>query len=172
MDKSFLAKQIVEVCHLKGRFTLRSGQTSKEYFDKYRFEAIPQLLESIALLMTPLIPKETELLAGLEMGGIPLVTALSFKTGKPVRFIRKEAKAYGTRQIAEGGDIRGKTLCLIEDVITTGGQALLSAKALREAGAKVSAVLCVIYRGDNLSDLEKQGLKVIPLFTRDELINQ
>ena len=171
MEKSLLAKQIVEVCHLKGQFTLRSGQVSEEYFDKYRFEAIPQLLESIALLMTPLIPKETELLAGLEMGGIPLVTALSLKTGKPTRFIRKEAKPYGTRQVAEGGAIQGKTLCLIEDVITTGGQALLSAKALREAGAHVSAVLCVIYRGNNPFDLEKQGLKLIPLFTREELIN-
>ena len=171
MEKSLLAKQIVEICHLKGRFTLRSGQISDEYFDKYRLEALPQLLESIALFMIPLIPKETELLAGLEMGGIPLVTALSLKTGKPTRFIRKEAKTYGTRQIAEGGDIQGKTLCLIEDVITTGGQALLSAKALREAGAQICAVLCVIYRGNNLADLEKQGLKVIPLFSKEELIS-
>lgn len=170
MEKSLLAKQIVEACHLKGHFTLRSGQVSTEYFDKYRFEALPKLLESIALSMAPLIPKETDLLAGLEMGGIPLVTALSLKTGKPARFIRKQAKSYGTRQISEGGDIKGKNLCLIEDVITTGGQALLSAKALKKAGARVCAVLCVIYRGESPSPLEKQGLKFIPLFTREELI--
>lgn len=170
MEKSLLAKQIVEACYLKGHFTLRSGQISQEYFDKYRFEAIPQLLESIALSMAPLIPKETDLLAGLEMGGIPLVTALSLKTGKSARFIRKQAKTYGTQQISEGGDINGKTLCLIEDVITTGGQALLSAKALQEAGARVCAVLCVIYRGETPSTLKKQGLKLIPLFTREELM--
>ena len=170
MKKSFLAKQIVENCRLTGHFTLRSGQTSSEYFDKYRFESQPQLLKAIASLMAPLIPKKTDLLAGLEMGGIPLATALSLETGLPIRFVRKEAKSYGTCQICEGGDIKGKTLCLIEDVITTGGQALISAKALRSAGAKVSTVLCVIYRGDNPSYFKEKNLQLLPLFTREELM--
>lgn len=170
MEKSLLAKQIVEVCHLTGHFTLRSGQTSSEYFDKYRFESQPQLLRSIVQFMAPLVPKETDLLAGLEMGGIPLATALSLETGKPARFVRKEAKSYGTRQICEGGDIQGKTLCLIEDVITTGGQALISAKALRSAGAEIHTVLCVIYRGKDKAPFEEENLRLIPLFTRKELM--
>ena len=170
MTKSLLAKQIVETCRLTGHFTLRSGQTSSEYFDKYRFEAHPQLLKSIAHLMAPLVPKKTDLLAGLEMGGIPLATALSLETGLSTRFVRKEAKSYGTRQICEGGGVKGKTLCLIEDVITTGGQALISAEALRSAGAKVHTALCVIYRGDDLSVFKEKDLQLIPLFTREELM--
>lgn len=170
MKKSFLAKQIVEACRLTGHFTLRSGQTSSEYFDKYRFESQPQLLGAIASLMLPLIPKKTDLLVGLEMGGIPLATALSLKTGLPTRFMRKEAKSYGTRQICEGGDVKGKNLCLIEDVITTGGQALISAEALKTSGAEVSTVLCVIYRGDKPTPFKEKDLQLIPLFTREELM--
>ena len=84
--------------------------------------------------------------------------------------MRKEAKSYGTRQVCEGGNIQGKNLCLIEDVITTGGQALISAQALRSAGAKVHTVLCVIYRGEDTSPFEKEKLQLIPLFTREELM--
>ena len=169
MEKSVLAKHIVEVCRLTGTFTLRSGRVSSEYFDKYRFEARPRLLESVAQGMAPLIPGDTDLLAGLEMGGIPLAVALSLQTGKPLRFVRKTAKTYGTCQICEGGDIQGKTLCLVEDVITTGGQALLSARELRRAGGKVSAVVCVVYRGDDPSNLKKEGLQLLSLFTLKEL---
>ena len=172
MKKSLLARQIVETCRLTGRFTLRSGQTSSEYFDKYRFEAQPQLLQAIVRLMAPLIPNGTDLLAGLEMGGIPLATALSLETGLPIRFVRKEAKSYGTRQVCEGGDVQGKTLCLIEDVITTGGQALLSTKALRSSGAKIHTVLCVIYRGNDFSLFKEQNLELISLFTREELMGE
>ena len=169
MKKSLLARQITESCRLTGRFTLRSGQISPEYFDKYRFEARPRLLQAIARRMAPSVPKGTDLLAGLEMGGIPLVTALSLETGLPSRFVRKEAKTYGTRQICEGGEVRGKTLCLIEDVITTGGQALISIKNLRSDGAKVHTVLCVIYRGEDSTLFKEQNLELVPLFTREEL---
>ena len=172
MKKSLLARQIVKACYLTGQFTLRSGQTSSEYFDKYRFEANPRLLQGVVQLMAPLVPEGTDLLAGLEMGGIPLATALSLKTGLPARFVRKEAKSYGSREICEGGEILGKTLCLIEDVITTGGQALLSIKTLRSAGAKIRTVLCVIYRGDDPSLFKDQNLELIPLFTREELMNE
>ncbi|GMR64254.1 hypothetical protein BAC7755_09240 [Bacillus sp. MN7755] len=96
--------------------------------------------------MKELIPPETEVLAGLEMGGIPVATALSLQTSIPVVFVRKEAKKYGTCKLAEGIDITGKNICVVEDVITTGGQILLSTKDLRELGAKVHHVLGVIER--------------------------
>ena len=171
MGKSLLSKKIQETCLLKGNFLLRSGQTSKEYFDKYRLEAQPSLLDEISSLMCELIPEDTELLAGLEMGGLPLVTALSLKTQIPCRFVRKQAKKYGTKEICEGGSIKGKRLCLIEDVVTTGGQILLSTKELRQRGGLIHTVLCVIHRGESSLELEKEGLKLLPLFTKKDLLS-
>ena len=149
MELKNLAQKIYEVSHLTGEFKLRSGQISNEYFDKYQFECRPEILKEIAKTMKNMIPKGTELLGGLEMGGIPLATALSFETGIPTVLVRKEAKEYGTAKLAEGPDIKGKKICLIEDVITTGGQVAESTNDLRNLGAIVEDVLCVIYRGKN-----------------------
>ena len=170
MEKSLLAKKILKICKLQGSFQLRSGLKSSEYFDKYLFEGIPSILDEVTSLMQDLIPKDTELLAGLEMGGIPIATSLSLKTQIPCRFVRKQAKDYGTQKLCEGGDIQGRKLCLIEDVITTGGQVLLSAKELRERGARIDTVLCVIHRGEDLSKLEEAKLNVRALFTKKELV--
>ncbi len=170
MTHAELAKKIDAICHLKGDFLLRSGIRSSEYFDKYRFESRPELLKPIAELMKNLIPSDTECLAALEMGGIPIGTALSLVTGLPCAFIRKTAKDYGTCQYAEGIEIVGKKLCIIEDVITSGGQVILSTKDLRESGAIVTNVLCVINRGG--SDAEKKlseiGLKLFSAFVRSD----
>jgi len=155
---------------LTGSFTLRSGQVSSEYFDKYLFESDPALLVDIASEMTKLVTEGTEIVAGLEMGGIPIATALSLKTGIPAVFVRKKAKEYGTCKLAEGTTIDSKKLCIIEDVITTGGQVVLSTNDLRGLGAIIENVLCVIERDiKGRENLEKEGLKLHSLFTMDEL---
>jgi len=141
-----LARRVYETAHLTGEFTLRSGQVSHEYFDKYLFEADPVLLRDIAEAMAPLVPAGTEVLAGLELGGIPLVTMLSQVTGLPALFVRKQAKDYGTCRLAEGGEVDGRQVTVVEDVVTTGGQVLLSCADLRARGALVGTVLCVIDR--------------------------
>lgn len=170
LSKSDLAKKIYDICHLTGTFQLRSGTTSHEYFDKYRFESQPDLLREIARQMAPLIPADTQALAGLEMGGIPIATALSLQTGIPCAFVRKTAKDYGTCQFAEGLEVKGKKVCLIEDVITTGGQVILSAHDLRKIGAQISTVLCVIHRGTGKeSKLEEIDLKMKALMTLQDL---
>ena len=87
-----LAARIKQCARLTGQFTLRSGRTSDTYFDKYQFEADPHLLRAIADEMVRLVPPDTEVLAGLEMGGIPIVSLLSQATGLPAAFIRKEPK--------------------------------------------------------------------------------
>ena len=96
MTKAETAKRIFETAHITGTFTLRSGQVSNEYFDKYLFEAQPDLLAAIVTEMRALLPEGTQVLAGLETGGIPLCTILSAQTGIPAAFVRKKAKEYGT----------------------------------------------------------------------------
>lgn len=170
MTREQLGKAIYDISHLTGNFKLRSGQTSTEYFDKYRFESQPRLLKAIAQQMVPLLPKNIDALAGLEMGGIPIATALSFETGLPVLFVRKKAKDYGTCEFAEGLEFQGQRLCIVEDVITTGGQVLLSTQDLRQAKALVQHVVCVIHRGQNPEPkLQELGLEMKSLFTMNEL---
>lgn len=170
MNRQELAKKIFEVSHLTGEFKLRSGQISTEYFDKYRFESQPMLLNAIAEQMKLLIPNDTDILAGLEVGGIPIATALSLLTGIPVVFVRKKAKDYGTCLLAEGAPIKNRKVCIIEDVITTGGQVFLSAEDLKKDGATINSVLCVIDRGsDSIQKMDEKGLILKPLFTMAEL---
>ena len=173
MTKSEVAKKIYELSHITGEFLLRSGQISNEYFDKYLFEANPIVLAEIAKIMSELIPEGTEVLAGLEMGGIPVVTAISANTGMPAAFVRKKAKEYGTCKLAEGADVTGKHVLIIEDVVTTGGAIIKGANELREKGAVIDSVLCVIQRADKASDiLAAEGLKLIPAFTMEYIKEQ
>lgn len=171
MTKQELAKALFECSHLTGEFLLRSGTTSHEYFDKYQFESQPHLLKAIAEHMKGSLPS-CDALAGLEMGGIPIATALSMATNTPQCLVRKEAKTYGTCKLAEGIDVKGKNLCIIEDVVTTGGQLIKSAEQLRERGAVITKALCVIYRGPvdaDLSNFSRTGIQLTPLFTADDL---
>ena len=173
-DNSPLAKRIYDTAHITGDFLLRSGARSTEYFDKYLFEADPDLLKHIALAMVKLVPPGIDALAGLEMGGIPLATMLSQLTGLPVLFVRKKAKEYGTCKIAEGGQVRGRKLLIVEDVVTSGGAILDAARALREEGAILGPVICVIDRespapANGPANLAKVGLDLKPLFTMTEL---
>ncbi|MGN6253208.1 MAG: orotate phosphoribosyltransferase [Marmoricola sp.] len=169
MDDS-LARDVDACCRLSGEFTLRSGQVSSEYFDKYLFESQPALLDRVAAQMVGLVPDGTELLGGLELGGIPIATVLSAKTGLPALFVRKAAKEYGTCKLAEGPDVAGRRVTLVEDVITTGGAVRDATRALREAGAVVETVVCAIDRspaGENpLADV---GLEVRPVLTKEQL---
>ncbi len=170
MNREELAIKIFDTAHLTGEFLLRSGKISNEYFDKYRFESDPKLLDAIGDQMVKLIPEGTEVLAGLEMGGIPLATVLSLKTGIPAVFVRKEAKKYGTCKVAEGLDFSGKKVCIVEDVVTTGGQIILSAKDIRDNGATTASVLCVIVREEKaFANLAEAGLNLLPLFSMAEI---
>ncbi len=165
-----LAARIQERAMLTGTFTLRSGATSDVYFDKYRFESDPALLREICEAMAPLIPAGTEAIAGLELGGIPLATVLSQITGLPALFVRKEAKTYGTAQLAEGGPVEGRRLVVVEDVVTSGGQVLASCADLRGLGATITAVLCVIDReAGGAEALAADGLELRALYTRSQL---
>jgi orotate phosphoribosyltransferase len=165
-----LAADIDATCRLTGEFTLRSGQVADTYFDKYLFEAQPALLDRVAARMVDLLPEGTELLGGLELGGIPLATMVSSRTGLPALFVRKKAKEYGTCKLAEGPGVDGRRVTLVEDVITTGGAVRDATRALRDAGATVEVVMCAIDRSPEGSNpLADVDLEVRPVLTKAEL---
>lgn len=171
MERDELARTIFDRTHLTGQFVLRSGAVTDEYFDKYLFESDPVLLRAVGEALVPLVPAGTEALAGLELGGIPLATILSQLTGLPALFVRKEAKTYGTCRLAEGGEVEGRRLTIVEDVVTSGGQVVLSARDLRARGATVEhAVVVVDRRGpEQERSLADAGIELHALFTTDEL---
>lgn len=165
-----LASVIDSTCRLRGEFTLRSGCVSDEYFDKYRFEGDPHLLRQVAERIVPLLPSDTQVLGGLELGGVPIATMVSALTGLPVIFVRKEAKTYGTRRLAEGGDFSERTVTLVEDIITTGGAVRNAAVALRGLGATVHTVVCAIDRSrPGANTLHELGLTTRSVLTKGDL---
>ncbi len=170
MPAASLAQRVFQAAHLTGGFKLRSGATSSEYFDKYRFEGDPVLLRDIATALAARLPGHFDVLAGLEMGGIPIATMLSQISGKPALFIRKKAKDYGTCRFAEGGEVKGRRLLLVEDVVTSGGQIIESARALRSEGGVITDVVCVIDReAGGVAALAKEGLSLTSLLTMTQL---
>ena len=170
MQRQALARAITDRALIHGQFLLRSGATSTEYFDKYMFESDPQLLRAIAEALAPLVPTGIDALAGLELGGVPLAGLVLPARGGTEVFVRKKAKEYGTMRFAEGGEVAGKRLLVIEDVVTSGGQVVLSTRDLRGAGATVAAALCVIDReAGGGAALAAEGVALRALFTMSEL---
>jgi len=174
ITKNEVGKIIFKECYITGEFKLRSGIVSNEYFDKYQFETNSFLLYSISKILLRKIQREQifnpGLFAGLETGGIPIVTMLSYLTGLKCVFIRKQKKEYGTQKLAEGPPVNDERLIIIEDVITTGGQVAKSVINLRELGAKINKAFCIIDREQGgKENLKKIGVNLYSLFTMEEL---
>lgn len=170
-DREGLARDLVAAAVLRGTFTLRSGQTSSYYIDKYRLTTEPALLSRITDQLTGLVPKEVDRLAGTALGAVPLATALSLSTGLPCVFVRVDAaKDHGTAKSIEGRLDAGDRVTLVEDVVTTGGASLAAVELLKAAGAEVVAVLAVVDREEG--GRERFGAAGVPfqtLFTVTEL---
>lgn len=171
MERAELARQLKATSVLFGQYRLRSGESTQFYVDKYRFESDPTMLNAIADELEKLLPESFDKLAGLELGGIPLATALSLRTGKECLYVRKVPKTYGTRNLVEGGFNPGETVTVIEDVITTAGQACASIEQMRQLGLVVPYVVCVIDRQQGgKENLERVGCLLSSVFSIDELM--
>lgn len=147
MTDSELARALKAAALLEGEFTLRSGRKSKYYLDKYLFETQPELLRELAARFARFVTDDVERIGGAELGGIALAAATSLATGKPFVIVRNAKKAgYGTGKLIEGAIEKGERVLLVEDICTSGGQAVEACKTLVEAGARVSGVVVTIDR--------------------------
>lgn len=170
MNRNRIAELIAETSVLHGDFTLRSGRKSTYYLDKYLFSTQPEILSGLGALFAERIPAETDRLAGAELGGIPLVSSASIATGKPCLFIRNSKKEYGTAKQLEGRLEAGDKVVLLEDVATTGGQALEAAEIIRECGGEVLKVIATIDREEGAREnFESAGIPFESIFTRTDL---
>ena len=168
-----LAAAVRAAAYLEGDFVLRSGRRSSYYLDKYRFGTRPDLLgplgEAIAAAVREHEP-ETARIAAPELGAVPLAAAASLAGGLPFVIVRKEAKGHGTGNRIEGGFDAGELVCLVEDVVTTGGAAVSAVTALREAGLRVSTAVCVVDREEGGADaLARAAVRLRPLLRASEL---
>ncbi len=171
MTREELAQAIKEAAYLEGDFVLSSGRRSKYYLDKWRFETDPKLLREIARALAELLPEPApDRLAGVELGGVPLAAALSLETEIPYLVVRRQAKEYGTAKGIEGVFESGERVVLVEDVLTTAGQAIAAAKLLRENGLDVLRVVYVIDREEGAeANIREGGFEPAMLYRKSDL---
>jgi orotate phosphoribosyltransferase len=169
-----LGELLLEHALLEGDFVLRSGRRSSYYLDKYRFETQPELLrqlgERLAAVASEAEPEATRL-AGPALGAVALAASASMASGVPFIIVRGEAKEYGTANRIEGGWSPGEVVCLVEDVVTSGGALAEAVSALREGGLVVRHAVCVVDREEGGADaLARIGVRLHSLFRAGVLL--
>ena len=171
MTKEELARELKQTALLEGEFTLRSGRKSRYYLDKYLFETQPALLRELAVRFAEFVSDRIDRIAGAELGAVALAAATSLNTGKPFVIVRNSKKAdYGTGKLIEGRLDEGERVLLVEDVATSGGQAIEAARTLTKAGAVVDRIVAVIDRLEGAREnVEKAGIAFSSLLTTDDL---
>ena len=174
MTREELARALREVAYLEGDFVLRSGRRSKYYLDKYRFETRPDVLAPLGKEIAAAVREHepaAQRIAGPELGAVALATAASLESGLPFVIVRKEAKDYGTANQLEGVYEEGESVCLVEDVVTTGGAALEAVGVLRAAGLRVSNAICVVDREEGgVDEFARHAVRLWPLFRASEIL--
>ena len=174
MTDAELAGLLREHALLEGDFLLRSGRRSSYYLDKYRFETRPDLLSElggrIAARARESAP-DARRLAGPELGAVALAASASLAGGLPFLIVRKESKSYGTENRIEGEFEAGEEVCLVEDVVTSGGAAEQAVEALREAGLVCRTAICVVDREEGGADaLARRAVRLVPIFTASHIL--
>jgi orotate phosphoribosyltransferase len=170
-----LAAALREHAYLEGDFLLRSGRRSSYYLDKYRFETRPDLLAVLGDYIAAAVAEhepEAVRIASPELGAVVLAAAASLSSGLPFLIVRNKAKDYGTANRLEGVFEPGERVCLVEDVVTSGGAAVEALEALREAGLECRIAVCVVDREEGGVDaLARRGARLVPLFRAVDLLS-
>ncbi|HVM17480.1 MAG TPA: orotate phosphoribosyltransferase [Gaiellaceae bacterium] len=160
---------------LEGDFVLRSGRRSRYYLDKYRFSTQPDLLAELGRRIAEHVrahEPDAVRLAAPELGAVPLAAAAALASDLPFIIVRGTAKDYGTANRIEGLFERGECVCLVEDVVTSGGAALEAVEALREAELVCRTAVCVVDREEGGADaLARRAVRLRPLFSASELLD-
>jgi len=155
-----------------GRFVLTSGAVSEYYIDIKKASTNPNILKKIAKAMTE-YTEGYNLLAGMELGAVPLVVALSLESNIPYVIIRKEKRQHGTSKLIEGENVKNKRVLVIEDVTTSGGSVVKSIQILRENQAKVDEVLVVVDRESGAEEkLRNLDVNFISLLSVSDILKK
>jgi orotate phosphoribosyltransferase len=182
MNKSTMRERafaiIKERSFARGKFVLASGRESSVYLDLKPTMFHPEGANLVArLLLDKLKDRPVDYVGGLEMGAVPLVTAvtlMSAETARPIPgfFVRKNVKKHGTeRRIEAVRDLKGRNVVILEDVTTTGGSSMQAVLAAQEAGAQVILVLTVVDRREGAAEFfQEQGLPFEWLFRAEEFL--
>jgi orotate phosphoribosyltransferase len=165
---------LVEHALLEGDFVLRSGRRSSWYLDKYRFETEPHLLRALGTRLAEAVSEvepDAVRLAGPALGAVALAASASMASGLPFIIVRGETKEYGTANRIEGPFEAGELVCLVEDVVTTGGALAEAVSALRDEGLVVRNAVSVVDREEGGSDaLARLGVRLWRLFRAGDLL--
>lgn len=158
-------------------FVLSSGQTSEYYIDGKKTTTDAEGLFCVSSLILDHVKKfQADAIGGPTLGADPIsagVSMLSHIHGKPMAsyLVRKSVKDHGTRNRIEGTTIKGKRVIVVEDVITTGGSVLSAIQAIREAGADILEMICIVDREQGATELLSKGdLRFTSLFRISELL--
>jgi len=169
-----LGALLVDRALLEGDFLLRSGRRSSWYLDKYRFETEPEILRALGVRLADATQEhepEAVRLAGPALGAVALAASAAMASDLPFIIVRGETKEYGTAKRIEGPFERGELVCLIEDVVTSGGALAEAVSALRDEGLVVRNAVCVVDREEGGSDaLARLGVRLRTLFRASELL--
>jgi orotate phosphoribosyltransferase len=164
MDKKELIELLKECGAIKfGRFVLTSGAVSDYYVDIKKASTNPVVLKRIAEIMEE-YTKDYDILAGMELGAVPLIVALSLETKLPYVIVRKEKREHGTVKQIEGDSVKDKRVLVVEDVTTSGGSVIKTVNILRQNQAKVDEVVVVVDRESGAEEkLKNIDVSLIPL---------
>lgn len=167
-----LVERLLEVGALKfGDFLLSSGKRSNVYVDIKLAVTYPDILEMIAKGIAEILKKyDFDRVACIELGGVPIATAVSLKTMKPLVIFRKEQKSHGL-----GGDMigeirGGERVAIVEDVITTGRSVLSVAERVKKRGGEVAVIVAVVDREEAEIEFESV-LKLSDLIKSKDLLD-
>ena len=150
-----------------GDFVLASGKRSNYYVDIKESMTEPGALKEVAELISKNL--SSGIIAGVELGAVPLVVAVAVLYSKKYIIIRKE-RPHGTKSLLIGQAPDGSSADIIEDVVTTGGSVLRAAEILKESGLKVSRVICVVDREEGgRENLAEAGIELVPLLRISEV---